>query len=486
MPRHVIVGGGPAAMNALEALRALDADASITLISDEPPYSRMALPYFLAGNIPEPQLSTASDDYFDRLRVERHVGRRATGIDTNGRAAVLDDGSRIDYDTLLLATGSSPVRPPIPGADTKHVHNLWTLADSKAVLASARGKRPRVVLVGAGFIGLIILNALHKLGWRIAVVEVEGHILPRMLDRRGAEAGEAWLRQRGVDVYTGCGVREIGGSRKKTVVLANGQQLEANVVILSTGIRPNVGFLDGSGIRVDRGILVDEHLRTSVPNVYAAGDAAQGPNLLGGPAEIHAIQTTATDHGRVAAANMAGRSRRYPGSLIMNILDLGGLHCASFGRWQDDGDTTVVWSPARPVYRKLVWDGTRLAGGIIVGPIEDTTMLTDVGMLKGLIQARVDLGEWKHYLKDRPWDLRRAYVASGTATRLLPETILGAAATPRLFHFQNLGPRTDAGPHHAALLDTRPADFDTLRRTPTPGIHKSKPGGPPSAGGGTG
>lgn len=486
MPRHVIVGGGPAAMNALETLRALDAAGSITLVSDEPPYSRMALPYFLCGNIPEAQLATASGEYFDRLRVDHHVGRRATAVDTSGRTVVLDDGSRVAYDTLLLATGSSPVRPPIPGADSSHVHNLWTLADGKAVLESARVKRPRAVLVGAGFIGLIILNALHKLGWRLAVVEVEAHILPRMLDRRGAEAAAAWLRERGVEIYTGCGVREIGGRRKKTLVLTNGQQLEANVVILSTGIRPNVGFLDGSGIRVDRGIVVDEKLRTNVPDVYAAGDVAQGPNLLGGPPEIHAIQTTATDHGRVAAANMAGEPRRYPGSLIMNILDIAGLHCASFGRWRDDGDTTVVWSPSRAVYRKLVWDGTRISGGIVLGPVEDTTMLTDVGMLKGLIQARVDLAEWKHYLQRRPWDLRRAYVASGAAGRLLPVTVLGNQATPRQFHFGNLGPRTDAGPYHAALFDTRPAGFDHLRRTPTPGIHKPKPESASSPSGGTG
>jgi NADPH-dependent 2,4-dienoyl-CoA reductase/sulfur reductase-like enzyme len=297
-----------------------------------------------------------------------------------------------------------------------------------------------------------------------------------MLDRRAAEAAESWLRGRGIDVHSGCSVQAIEGGRKKSLALSNGETLDANVVILSTGIRPNLDFLAGSGIRIDRGIVVDQRMQTSIAGIYAAGDVAQGPDLLGGPQAVHAIQTTAVDHGRVAGANMAGQVRDYPGSLIMNILDVAELHCASFGRWQDDGDATVVWNASRPVYRKLVWDGTRLAGGIIVGPIEDTTMLTDVGMLKGLIQSRLELGEWKPYLQDRPWDLRRVYVASRAASTLLPQTLTGSPTAPRRYRFNDLEPRTTPTPHHADLMGSRPADFDELPRTPTPGIYKNPVG----------
>jgi len=475
MSHHVILGGGPAGVNAIETIRQLDPSATITLVSDERAYARMALPYFLAKEIPQAQLDTGSDEYFDRLRVERHIGRRATRVDPGARRLNVDNRDQIGFDNLLIATGSSPVQPPIPGADGKHVYNLWTLADALAVMESSKAKRPSAVLVGAGFIGLIILNALHKLGWKLAVVELEGQILPRMLDRRGAEAAEAWLRERGVDVYTGCNVIGIDGARRKTVSLSDGTKLSANLVILSTGIRPNLGFLDGSGVQIDKGVVVDAHLQSSVPGIYAAGDVAQGPNLLGGPPVIHAIQPTAVDHGRIAGANMAGQRRAYAGSLVMNILDIAGLHSASFGRWQESDDTTVTWNAARPVYRKLVWQGTRLVGGIIVGPIEDTTMLTDVGMLKGLIQSQVDLAEWKHYLHERPWDLRRAYVASRAAGKLLAHTTIGAPSQSRGFHFHNLGPRTTPGPHHADFVGTLPANFDTLPRTPTPGIYKPKP-----------
>jgi NAD(P)H-nitrite reductase large subunit len=477
MLRHVILGAGPAGINAIETIRQLDREASITLVSDEPAYARMALPYFLAREIPEAQLYTGSDAYFDRLRVERLIGRRAVRLDGASRSVTLDDGTVCPFDNLLIATGSSPARPPIAGADAKHVHDLWTLDDAIAVQSSARVKRPAVVLIGAGFIGLIILNALHKLGWRLALVELEGQILPRMLDRRGAEAAEAWLRSRGVGVYTGVTCTSIEPGRNPRVVLSDGQTLSAHAVILSTGIRPNVQFLSGSGVAVERGIVVDHRMQTNLSGLYAAGDVAQGPNLLGGPPVIHAIQTTAVDQGRIAGANMAGQTRAYDGSLIMNILDVAGLHCASFGRWQETGDTTVTWNPGRPIYRKLVWEGTRLAGGIVVGPIEDTTMLPDVGMLKGLIQSQTELGEWKDYVKGRPWDLRRAYVGCGAASRLLAKRTTGAASAPRGFRFvERARAHPAAGSHHAALVGTRPADFDTLPKTPTPGIYKTPSG----------
>lgn len=268
-------------------------------------------------------------------------------------------------------------------------------------------------------------------------------------------------------------MRAIEGGRKKTVSLSDGQTLSANLVILSTGIRPNVGFLNGSGIHVDQGVVVDAQMHTNVAGIFAAGDVAQGPNRLGGPPVIHAIQPTAVDHGRVAGANMVGQRRSYAGSLVMNILDVANLHCTSFGRWQDTADTTLVWNAARPVYRKLVWDGTRLVGGIILGPIEDTTMLTDVGMLKGLIQTQVDLAEWKLYLQERPWDLRRVYVASRAASQLLAHTTVGAASQPRSYHFDNRGPRTEPSAHHRDFVGTLPDNFASLPRTPTPGIYKT-------------
>jgi NAD(P)H-nitrite reductase large subunit len=472
MTRYVILGAGPAGLNAIEAIRRTDSAGPITLVSGEPAYARMALPYFVAGEIPRQQLATGSDEYFERLSVDARFGVTATSLDEKKHSVGLDDGSTLEFDKLLIATGSSPSHPPIPGSDGTHVHSLWTVADADAVLAAAPKGTPSAVLVGAGFIGLIVLNAMHKRGWKLTLIEREGRILPRMLDRKAADAAEAWLRERGIDVYTGVSTTEITGKKRKALRLSDGQSIESDLVILATGIRPNLAFLNGSDVRVDGGVVVDQHCESSVPGIYAAGDAAAGPNLLGGPAGVHAIQTTAVDHGRIAGANMAGAARDYPGSLVMNILDLAGLHLASFGRWHEDEDTTVVWAPGRSVYRKLVWDGTRLVGAIVAGPVEDTTMLTDVGMIKGLIQAQTELGTWKDYLQDKPWDLRRPYVASRTATSLLPQTIESGAARPRGYTHGDRQPSNERSPYHADIVGTRPAGFEDLPRTPTPGIYK--------------
>src|SRR5262249_9738714 len=148
---------------------------------------------------------------------------------------------------------------------------------------------------------------------------------------------------------------------RKQVTLANGQTVAADLVIVATGIRPNLGLVDGSGIQVDQGILVNDRMQTNVPFIYAAGDVAQGPDLLGEKPAVHAIQPTAVDHGRIAGANMAGQEIHYPGSLLMNILDACGLQCVSYGRWGEAAaETMTIRNPDRPVYRKLLWTGGQI------------------------------------------------------------------------------------------------------------------------------
>src|SRR5947209_9657061 len=205
MTRHLIIGGGPAAINAVETIRDFDGGASqITLVSDEPAYARMVLPYFLADRIPRQQVFTADDAYYERLKVERVRGQRVARIDPQAKQATLADGRTLPFDDLLIATGSSPTVPPIPGADLPGVLPLWTLAQTDAVLQAVAGKaRPEVVFVGAGFIGFIVLNAMFKRGWRLHVVEIADQVLPRMLDREGALLGEDWLRKKDVTLHLG-------------------------------------------------------------------------------------------------------------------------------------------------------------------------------------------------------------------------------------------------------------------------------------------
>ncbi len=461
MTRHVLIGGGPAAINAIETIRDVDHGAShITLVSDEPAYARMVLPYWLANQIPEKQVYTADDAYYDALKVERQIGGRVTKIDPNGKTVTLQDGSALPFDDLLIATGSSATIPPIPGADLPGVHPLWTVAHTRAVLEDAKPQAvPEVVFVGAGFIGFIVLNAMYKRGWKLHVVEMAPHVLPRMLDAESATLVEGWLHKKGVATHLGTTVKAISaeGGRKR-VTMADGSSVTADLVIIATGIRPNLDLVQGSGIAVDQAILVNDRMRTNYPFIYAAGDVAQGPDLYGDKPAVHAIQPTAVDHGRVAGANMAGQEVHYPGSLLMNILDVCGLQCASFGRWGEAGaEATSIVNPDRPVCRKLLWTGDRLTGAVFVGPANDLGMLNDVGMVKGIMQTRTPLGAWKAFLCDNPFDVRRPYVATQVAKTLAASTLLGRPTKPRGYRFENRqpGPQVTQAEAHLAFVRSK-------------------------------
>jgi NAD(P)H-nitrite reductase large subunit len=452
---HVIIGGGPGGMNAIETIRGYDKNASITLISEEPAYARMALPYFISGDIPEQQVLTGDAAYFKRLGVTTKFGVRAAGVNPSANAVTLSDGSSVSYDTLLIATGSSPQKLNIPGVDSDGVYNLWTIEDARKAVAKLSGNA-EVAFIGAGFIGFIILNAMYKAGAKLRVIELEKQVLPRMLDAQGASLATTWLNQRSIKAHTGVSVASItaGAGGKKTLRLSDGSSVQADIVIIATGIRANIGFLQGSGVQTSQGVLINNRCQTNIPNIYAAGDVAEGPDLCGGRA-IHAVQPTAVDHGRIAGANMAGHPVEYPGSLLMNILDVCGLQCASFGLWKGDGDTTTVVNATRPVYRKLVWQGDRIAGAILLGPADDVAMLNDMGMIKGLIQTQTALGAWKHHIQQNPTDIRRPYIATKTAEKLLKLTTLGQPAAHR--PYQPVAPGARDRKAHAVFVSAKNA-----------------------------
>jgi NAD(P)H-nitrite reductase large subunit len=461
---HVIIGGGPAATNAIETIREFDGGRSvITLVCDEPAHSRMALPYWLAGQITEAHTHSGDAAYFKRLNVATRFGVRVAAVDPQGKTVTLGDGNKLDFDDLLIATGSTPLRPPIPGAGLPGVEPLWSLANTDSVLKHAEslrpaGRTPRVVLVGAGFIGFIVLNAMHKRKWQLAVVEREGQVLPRMLDAPAADHVHRWLATRDIPVRCGATVRQIRqqADGAKSVELSDGQSLTADIVILATGIRPNLELIQGSGIATGEAILVNDRMQTNFPHVYAGGDVAQGPVLFGAGSAVHPIQPTAVDHGRVAGANMAGHEVHYPGSLLMNVVDICGIQGASFGRWNDAAaEAMTIDNPAGFIYRKLIWSDDRISGAIFAGRANDMGMLTDVGMVKGLMQTQTRLGPWKKYLRANPFDIRRAYVACGVAARLVGTTLLGRPAKARQFHFGSVEPKVPTNAAHAVFVARR-------------------------------
>jgi NAD(P)H-nitrite reductase large subunit len=455
---HVIIGGGPAATSALETIRQLEqVESRITLLCDEPAHSRMVLPYWLSGQIPRDRIMTGDAAYFRELGVEARIGTRVERIDPHGKRVHLSDGTDLGFDDLFIATGSSAQESLMPGTGLPGVQPLWTLAQAEALLAATkRLERPRVALVGAGFIGCIVLNAMYKRGWQLTVIEREAHVLPRMLDSGAARLIEHWLASQGVSVYTGVTVKEIVPQNRgaKRIELGNGVQAEVDSVILATGIRPNLGCLRDSGIHVDRGVLVNDRLQTNFSFIYAGGDIAQGPVLYGNADAVHAIQPTAVDHGRVAGANLAGQDVRYPGSLLMNVLELCGLQCASFGNPLDSAAEAMTISD-RHTYRRLLWTGDQITGAIFTGLANDLGMLTDVGMVKGIMQTRTPLGDWKSFLAENPFDIRRPYVANRVGLKLMETTLLGSPARPRQYQFSGTRPRPPTGPAHAVFMGNR-------------------------------
>ncbi len=461
---HVIIGGGPAAINAIETIRAFDGGQStITLVSDEPAHSRMALPYWLAGKITEAHTHTGDATYFARLKVTTRFGVRVAAVNPRGKTVTLSDGGKLDFDKLLIATGATPLAPSIPGADLPGVFPLWSLSDTDRVLQYAEslqpaGRIPRVVLVGAGFVGFIVLNAMYKRKWRLAVVEREGQVLPRMLDAPAADHVLRWLAAREVRVQCGATVENIRqkADGAKAVALSNGQSLDADIVILATGIRPNLALLQGSGIATADAILVNDRMQTNFPHVFAGGDVAQGPVLSGTGTAVHPIQPTAVDHGRVAGANMAGHDVRYRGSLLMNVVDICGIQGASFGRWNDAAaEAMTIDHPAGFIYRKLLWTDDRISGAIFTGRANDLGMLTDIGMVKGLMQTETRLGPWQKHLRANPFDIRRAYIGCGVAAKLAGTTLLGRPASARQFHFGSAQPKVPANAAHAVFVAKR-------------------------------
>lgn len=430
--RHVIVGGGTAGLNAIRTIREHDrGESEIVLVSAERPYSRMVLPYYLGRSIAESHVFTATPARLAQLQVQSHIGRRAASLDPAANRLTLDDGTVLEYDDLLIATGSSAVRAPVPGADSPGVHSFWTLPQARGVAAQIR-EGSHVVMVGAGFIAFTILNAILALKARLTIVEIAPRILPRMIDQAGAGMVEGWLGRHGVEIRTGAiltAIEDAGG--RKRLRFRQGEDLEADVVVMATGIRANLEWLNGSGIRVKRGILVDDRLRSNIGNVYAAGDVAEGRDLVTGEAAVHAIEPTAMEHGRVVGANMAGGNVAYRGSLLMNVVEVCHLDIASFGAWDDPtAEAFAATRQDRWAYRKLLWRGDRLVGAMILGMADDIWTTNDVGMLKGLVQAGSDLGPWKEHLRRNPFDIKPAFIASGTTARLLPQTILGRPSVP--------------------------------------------------------
>ena len=409
---HVILGAGPAGVIAAETLRKHRPNDEITVVGDEkePPYSRMAIPYLLIGKVDEKGTYLRKGaNHFADLDVKL-VNARAKSVDTGARTVTLDKGKALKFDTLLVATGSRPVRPPISGIDLPAVHPCWTLEDARKIMALAN-PGARVLQTGAGFIGCIIMEALAARGVHLSVVEMGDRMVPRMMGPTAGGMIKDWCEKKGVQVFTGTRVEAIDAGTPMSVRLSNGKRLTADLVISATGVKPAIEFLQGSGVTCLQGVLTDEHMQTNVPGVYAAGDCAEALDKVSGKTIVSAIQPNAADQARIAALNMAGLRAELAGVTQINVLDTLGLVSASFGDWQGVPGGEQVELTDRDAGRHL---SLQFKGDVMVG-CNSIGWTHHVGVLRGLVEGQVKLGPWKDQLKKDPTRLMEAYLAAAQA-----------------------------------------------------------------------
>lgn len=422
--KHVIIGNGPAGVVAAETIRKHRPDDEIVLIGDEPvpPYSRMAIPYLLVGNIDEAGTYLRKDpQHFDKLCV-RQVQGRVTSIDTKTRRVALSEGQSFDFDRCLIATGSVPVKPPISGLDSPFVQTCWTMNDARRILQLAK-PGARVMQMGAGFIGCIILEALAQRGVQLTVVEMGDRMVPRMMGPVAGGLIKAWCQTKGLRVMTGTRVEALEPAAALRARLSDGSAEEFDLVIQATGVRPNIGFLSNSPIRCLQGVVVDERQQTSVEGIYAAGDCAEAFDVASGTTMVSAIQPNAVDQAYVAAMNMTGRPITSRGVTQINVLDTLGLVSTSFGQWQGapGGDHVELTDAGKFKHLRLEFKDDVMVGSNSLG------MTEHIGVLRNLVEGQVKLGEWKTALMRDPTRLMEAYLASAQSQGLWQGRARGTA-----------------------------------------------------------
>lgn len=408
--QYLIIGSSHAGLAALEAIRLLDENGSITMVTreDSLPYSPTILPYVISGEMAPEVIHLRDRSYFDQLSVNFRSGSAVTRINLDEKWVKLESGGKINYEKLLLATGADAAIPSFPGIESAPYQVVRTLEDALKVRDSIQTAKSAIV-IGAGLIAMHTAENLAQSDLQATLIVRRQVSLFAYFDGAAARMIEHIFNDHGVTLATGSGVSEIsatdGGCQ---VTLESGKVISADLLLLAAGVRPRISYLDGSDIEVDRGILVNEKMRTSAQDVWAAGDVAQAPGFFDAGKTINATLPNATVQGRIAGMDMVRdpAMKPYLGSSGLNTFNFFGHHGFSLGlatvtESTDEVEVNTVYLPSSQRYQKLVFQNNRLVG------VSAINAELDPGILRELIQRKVDLAEVKERFTTAPLETGR-------------------------------------------------------------------------------
>lgn len=369
MNKYVIIGGGIAALGAIEGIRSIDKEGTITVICDEsvPPYARPLISYYLENKTNFEKMQYRTEDYYRKLKVNFLLNTSAKKIEEGSVA--LQNGEKIPFDKLLAATGSSPFVPTIEGYETvSKKFTFMTENDAKA-LEDSTDKDSDILIIGAGLIGLKCAEGLKNRVKSITVCDLADRVLSSILDNESASIIEESLKKENINLMLSDSAIKF---ENNTAVMKSGKKVNFDVLVMAVGVRPNISILKDIDVKINRGVIVNPKMETSVPNIYAAGDIAESYDITAKTSKIMAILPNAYIGGFTAGTNMAGGDKRFDNQIPMNSIGFFGLHLMSAGSY--DGD--VYEEKTENGLKKLFIKDNRLVGFIIIGNVDKTGIYT--------------------------------------------------------------------------------------------------------------